>query len=271
MIILNRAPPRRAWCCAPSESDGMRGGVPAALCPGAGVHAACVGTGEQRGAAWRWQPRRTHATPAPPLKVAGGVRVLASPQLLHATLLATGRASPQRGSGHAQVEDQAPITQSNAQPPARPLCRRPPREHGIMAAVAAADVQRALGLRSTMYRGVGGALLTQLCAVGAQHGLGAKQLAAQLDKFMTVHRWGGGGGDAAAAGAAGRAPVRTPCRRGLLSGGAWPCPRPRRRRRRQGHDVLQPEDVDAFSIDLARSTKLQARADNLFSRVSLDE
>lgn len=51
-----------------------------------------------------------------------------------------------------------------------------------------AELQRALQLRGTLYKGVDPALLGQLAASAEKHGLVAKQAAAAFDKFMTVQR-----------------------------------------------------------------------------------
>jgi hypothetical protein len=51
-----------------------------------------------------------------------------------------------------------------------------------------ADLQRALLLRATLYKGADPAVLTQLSGIAERHGLSAKQAAAAFDKFMTVQR-----------------------------------------------------------------------------------
>lgn len=136
-----------------------------------------------------------------------------------------------------------------------------------------ADLQRALGARGTLYKGVDPLVLSQLAAAAQQHGLEAKQAAAAFDKFMTVHRCAR---RAAAARHARLCPAaaswgRAGCGCKHALGSSACCPSPCRS---TGQDYVSAEDVQAFSSGYARSKPqplAAARSNNLFNRRSLEE
>lgn len=55
-----------------------------------------------------------------------------------------------------------------------------------------AELQKWLGYKGTDYRDLDAAVLAELALIAQQHGKGAKEAAAALDKFLLVHRLGGG-------------------------------------------------------------------------------
>lgn len=126
-----------------------------------------------------------------------------------------------------------------------------------------ADLQSALRVRGTLYKGVDPSVLASLAAAAEHHGLAAKQAAAAFDKFMTVHRCGGRAAEPRLWQAAPCCSVRfvpTLC-----------CPLPLARS--TGKESVGEEDVTVWRSEYGRSKPqpLGAARSNLFNRVSLEE